>query len=261
VSPQLVDTHAHLSSQAFEPDREAIVQQALSELLYVVDVGTDLPSSQAALALAKSHARIFATTGVHPHDAKSYGETELAPVFALAEDPKVVALGEMGLDYHYDFSPREDQRRVFARQVAEARVRKKPVVVHIRDAFDDALAILGADGPLAGVLHCFTGNYEQARAALDLGLYISFSGVVTFKNAGELRDVAKRIPADRLLVETDSPYLAPHPKRNQKRNTPVLVQITASLVADVRGETLPDVARTTTANACRLFGLPPPEGQ
>jgi TatD DNase family protein len=260
VSALLVDTHAHLSSQAFEPDRAAIVAEALSKLVYVVDVGVDLASSKGSLALARSEPRIFATTGVHPHDAKAYQEAELADVFALADDPRVVALGEMGLDYHYDFSPREEQRRVFARQVAEARVRKKPVVVHIRDAFEDALAILGEHGALAGVLHCFTGNYAQACAALDLGLYISFSGVVTFKNAGELREVAAKIPGDRLVVETDSPYLAPHPKRNQKRNTPVLVEITAALVAEVRGEPYEQLARRTTANACRLFGLPPPEG-
>jgi TatD DNase family protein len=257
----LVDTHAHLNAAAFEPDRDAVVAAALAGLAYVVDVGTDRSSSEASLALSARHDRLYSTVGAHPHDAARHDDRALADLMELADRPKVVALGEMGLDYHYDFSPRPEQRRAFAYQVQEARRRRKPVVVHIRDAFDDAYAILSEGDGVAGVLHCFTGTWEQARWALDRGMYISFSGLVTFKNAGGLRDVAARMPLDRLLLETDSPYLTPHPHRSQKRNAPPMVRVTAELVAGLRGMALADLARETTANACRLLGLPLPPAE
>ena len=252
---RLVDTHAHLNSDAFAPDVDAVVEDALARLAFVVDVGTDRPTSERSLALSKRHDRVWSTVGVHPHDAEKYDEAALVSLFALADDPKVVALGEMGLDYHYDFSPRDHQRRVFERQVREAITRDKPVVVHIREAFDDAIAILGAHRP-KGILHCFTGDWPQAQAALAIGLYISLSGVVTFKTAASLREVAAQVPADRLLLETDCPYLTPHPHRSQKRNAPPMVRVTAELVAQVRGVPLEELAQATTTNACRAFGIP-----
>lgn len=255
---RFVDTHAHLNAAAFAPDLDAVIAAALEGLEYVVDVATDKPTAERSLSLSAAHPRIWSTVGVHPHDAARYDEAALESLFALADrSPKVVALGEMGLDYHYNFSPPEDQRRVFRRQVVEAVRRNKPVVVHIREAFDDALAILAGSRP-RGVIHCFTGTWAQAQAALELGLYISLSGVVTFKNADGLREVAARAPADRLVLETDCPYLTPHPHRNQKRNAPSMVHVTAELVARVRGETLESLAASTTASACRLFGIPLP---
>jgi TatD DNase family protein len=256
---RFVDTHAHLNAAAFAPDVDAIVEESLRGLEYVVDVATDRPSCERSLELSRRFERIFSTVGVHPHDASKYDDAALEAMFPLADQPKVVALGEMGLDYHYNFSPPDAQRHVFRRQVLEAVRRSKPVVVHIRDAFDDALAILGESRP-AGVLHCFTGTWEQAQAALALGMYISLSGVVTFKNAEGLREVARQVPADRLLLETDCPYLTPHPHRNQKRNAPPMVHVTAELVARTRGVSLDELAGSTTTNACRLFGIPLPGG-
>lgn len=256
---RLVDTHAHLNAAAFAPDLDAVIAAALDGLEYVVDVATDRPTTERSLELSARNPRIWSTVGVHPHDAAKYDPAALEALYPLADGPKVVALGEMGLDYHYNFSPPEEQRRVFRHQVVEAVKRGKPVVVHIRDAFPDALSILEEFRP-RGVLHCFTGTWEQARTALELGLYISLSGVVTFKNADGLREVAARVPADRLLLETDCPYLTPHPHRNQKRNAPPMVSVTAELVARVRGEPLEQLADSTTRNACRLFGIPVPAG-
>jgi TatD DNase family protein len=252
---RFVDTHAHLNSTAFTADVDAVAQDALARLAFVVDVGTDRPTSERSLELSARHDRIWSTVGVHPHDADKYDEAALVDLFTLADRPKVVALGEMGLDYHYDFSQRDAQRHVFDRQVREAITRDKPVVVHIREAFDDAIAILGRHRP-KGILHCFTGDWPQAERALALGLYISLSGVVTFKNADSLREVAARVPPDRLLLETDCPYLTPHPHRSQKRNAPPMVQVTAALVAQIRGVPLEELASATTTNACRAFGIP-----
>lgn len=252
---RFADTHAHINSSAYIQDADEVLTDALARLAFVVDVGTDRLTSERSLALSLAHERVWSTVGVHPHDAARYDEAALREVFALADRPKVVALGEMGLDYHYDFSPREVQRRVFARQVAEAITRDKPVVVHIREAFDDAITILSEQKP-RGILHCFTGDWPQAQAALALGLHISLAGVVTFKSAGALREVARRVPADRLLLETDCPYLTPHPHRSQKRNAPPMVRVTAELVAQVRGVSLDELAHHTTTNACRVFGIP-----
>lgn len=254
---KFVDTHAHLNSAAFLPDVDAIIAQSLEGLEYVVDVATDRPTAERSLEISARNPRVFSTVGVHPHDASKYDDAALEALYPLADRAKVVALGEMGLDYHYNFSPADDQRRVFRHQVGEAVKRDKPVVVHIRDAFDDAFTIL-SEGKPRGVLHCFTGTWEQAKVALDMGLFISLSGVVTFKNADGLREVAAKVPADRLLLETDCPYLTPHPHRNQKRNAPPMVAVTAALVAQVRGVSLDELAVATTTNACALFRLPLP---
>ena len=260
----LVDSHCHLDSARFDTDRAAVLARARDAGVgAMVNVGCDLASSVRSLGLAAAHAEVWATVGVHPHEAR------LAPagfddeLVRLAAHPRCVALGECGLDYHYDHSPRDVQRMVFARQVAAAGRARKPLVLHIRpkegaDAFDDAMEVLRAEGgrDRGGVFHCFTGTAEQARRALELGFYISLPGVVTFKDAGELPEVARFLPADRVLVETDAPYLAPVPQRG-KRNEPAFVTHTADKVAELRGEDRLAFREVAGDNARRLFGLDP----
>jgi TatD DNase family protein len=208
------------------------------------------------VALADSFASIYATVGMHPHDAKDVGPDELEKLKELARYPKVIAVGETGLDYYYDHSPRDVQRRVFAQFIHMARETELPIVVHERDAASEGAALLLSEGEekIRGVIHCFTGNYEAARAYLDLGFYISFTGIITFKNAEALRDVVRRVPLERMLVETDSPYLTPVPHRG-KRNEPAYVRLVAAAVANIKGVSLEEVARVTTDNTRRLFRI------
>ncbi len=258
----LVDSHTHLDAERFDGDRAATIARARAAgVERMVNVGCDLPSSERSLGLAHTHADIFATVGIHPHEAKLAPDGFDDTLVALAADPRCVAVGECGLDYHYDLSPRDVQRAVFARQIAAALRAHKPLVLHIRpkdgrDAFDDALEILEGEGArdAGGVFHCFTGTVEQAKRALDLGFYLSMPGVVTFKSAGELPEVARMAPGDRLLVETDAPYMAPVPHRG-KRNEPAFVALTAAFVAEVRGEDRRAFVEATGENACRLFSL------
>lgn len=222
----------------------------------MINVGCDLPSSLRSLGLAQTHADIFATVGVHPHEAKDAPQDFDDRLVELARNARCVAIGECGLDFFYDHSPRDVQRTVFARQIAAARRARKPLVLHVRDAFDEALDVLTAEDArdVGGVFHCFTGTWEQGRRALELGFYLSMPGVVTFKNAGELPEVARKSPIDRLLVETDAPYMAPVPHRG-KRNEPAFVAHTAAFIAEVRGEDRLAFIEATGANARRLFGL------
>jgi TatD DNase family protein len=244
-----------LNDPAFASDREAVIARALEACAMVIDVGTDRETSRASLQIARTHGRVFSTVGVHPHEARHYVGPALDEVLALADEQKVVALGEMGLDFHYDLSPRAAQREVFARQLEASRPHRLPVVVHVREAYDVAFGLMQDAGWPAGVLHCFTGTWPQARTGLDHGLYVSLSGIVTFKNAGELSDVAARLPADRLLVETDSPYLSPVPLRG-RRNEPAHLGHTLARIAAIRGVDAEDLASQTAANARSLFGLP-----
>lgn len=253
---KLIDTHAHLSHTAFSDSREAVAVKALSMLDSIIDIATDQASALSSLALSTAHDRIYSTIGVHPHEARLYGDAELTALMELAHAPKVVAVGEVGLDYHYNFSSRDDQVRVLDWQAAWAKAANRPLVIHIREAFDDAFQILSVHGISRGVLHCFTGSWEQAKRALDMGLHLGFTGVLTFKNSEELREVARRVPLDRLLVETDCPYLAPHPHRKTWPNTPEMVEVTAALLASIRGMNFCELVRTTSENARRLFGLP-----
>ena len=203
------------------------------------------------MRLADAYPDIYATVGVHPHDAGKATEETFARLRELLAHPKVLGVGEIGLDYHYDFSPRETQREVFARQLAMAREAGKPVIVHTREAWEDTLAALG-EGP--GILHCFSGGPAQAERALALGYHISFAGMVTFPKAADVQAAARMVPRERLLVETDAPYLAPVPRRG-KRNEPAFVVETARRVAELRGTALEDIAAATTANFRLLFGL------
>ncbi|MBM4282828.1 MAG: TatD family deoxyribonuclease [Deltaproteobacteria bacterium] len=262
----LVDTHCHIDGDLFEADRALVLARARAAgVAAMVNVGCDLPSSRRSLALAHAHDDVWATVGIHPHEAKDAPPGFDEELVTLCRDPRCVAVGECGLDYHYDHSPRAVQREVFARQIAAARRAKKPLVLHVRNAAQDGPAfvesvdILRAEQArdVGGVFHCFTGSAEEAKAALDLGFLLSFPGVVTFKNNGQLSDVARLCPADRFVVETDAPYMAPVPHRG-KRNEPAFVAHTAAFVAQVRGEALDDLVRVTGENARRLFGLPSP---
>jgi TatD DNase family protein len=256
----LVDSHAHLDFEDFRGDIDGVVERARAagvERIVAVGLWRAPGDFGNALDLARSRPGVFAATaGVHPHECARVPEEDWEESARLAADPAVVAVGETGLDYHYDLSPREVQRESFRRSIRIARAAGKPVVVHVREADLDCAAILREEGiPAAGgVIHCFTGDWAAARTYLDLGLHISVAGIVTFKAAGAIRDAVRQIPPDRLLVETDSPFLAPVPFRG-KRNEPAHVVHVAAKVAEIWGTTPDRVAAATTANVSRLFNL------
>lgn len=257
-----IDSHAHIEMSDFDSDREAVIGRALDagvEIIVCVgdgDVAND--SHAAAFRIAEEHPFIYTTVGVHPHEARLLDDNLYAQLMELSQHPKVIAWGEIGLDYHYDNSPREAQREAFRRQLRMARERGLPVSIHTREAEADTLAILDEewkDSGLGGVIHCFTGTRRFAEAAVGLGFLISFSGVVTFKKAEDLRETARRLPIDKLLIETDSPFLAPTPYRG-RRNEPAYVVETARALAELRGTTVEDIGGATSENFRRLFKLP-----
>lgn len=255
----LIDSHAHLDFPEFDEDREEVIARAFSAgVEAIINVGADLSSSRAALSLAQRYGPIYAAVGVHPHEAKTLNQEALAGLRALAESPKVVAIGEIGLDYYRNLSPRDVQLRAFEEQLALASELKKPVIIHDRDAHKDVMDTLSrwmAKGKLAGgVLHCFSGDLGMARKALEWGFYISFAGPVTFTNARRLAEIARELPLDKILIETDCPYLAPHPHRG-RRNEPAYLKLVAQAIATLRGESLEEVARRTAANARTLFNM------
>ncbi len=255
----LIDSHAHIQGKEYAGEVEAVIARAHEagvEKIIAVGGAGDMSSNTEAVGLAKSFPGVYATVGMHPHDAKDVGAEELQELKSLTAEPKVIAVGETGLDYYYDHSPREVQRRVFGQFIHLARETGLPIVVHERDAAQDVADLLRTEGAgkLRGVIHCFTGNYEAARAYLDLGFYISFTGIITFKNAEALRDVVRNVPLERMLVETDSPYLTPVPHRG-KRNEPAYVRYVAETVAGLKGVTLEEAARVTTQNVRQLFGV------
>jgi TatD DNase family protein len=248
------DSHCHLEYGEGDPGAaEAVAEAAAAGVTRLVTVGADAARSASAIAVAARFDEVWATVGVHPHEAVE----GVAGIVGLLDGPKVVAVGECGLDYFYDHSPRAVQRATFAAQVALAHERRLALVIHTRDAWDHTFDILAAEGvPERTVFHCFTGGPDEARRALDLGAYLSFSGIVSFKTADDLRAAAALCPADRLLVETDSPYLAPVPHRG-KRNRPAWVPAVGEALAAARGETVEDVAACTFVNAAVAFSLPP----
>lgn len=259
----LVDSHCHLDLPHFDADREAVIARAWAAgVTRLVTIGTGLPSSRAALALAERYAGIYAAVGVHPHEAKDFDETTLTELEALAQHPKVVAIGEIGLDFYHDWSPRDAQARAFEAQLDLATRLELPVIVHDREAHAAVLATLRAhlppspsqgEGPgMRGVLHSFSGDTAVAQAVLALGLYLGFTGPVTFPKAADLRTVVAAVPLERLLVETDAPYLTPQPYRGQ-RNEPAYVRYVAEGVAAIKGLSFETVAEQTTANAEALF--------
>ncbi|MDY0874255.1 TatD family hydrolase [Dongia rigui] len=252
----LVDSHCHLDFEDFGSDFDAVLARAKeSGVARMLTICTRVTKFEQVLKIAEASDNIRCTVGIHPHEAENEPDVDVARLAELAKHPKVVGIGEAGLDYFYDKSPRQRQQEVFATHIEASRVTGLPIVVHSRDADEDTVRLLqdGAKkGGLTGVIHCFTSTQYLADAALEMGFYISLSGIVTFKSAAALRDVAKTIPHDRLLVETDSPYLAPIPMRG-KRNEPAFVTHTAGFVADFLGMPLADLAAKTTANFDRLF--------
>jgi TatD DNase family protein len=252
----LTDSHAHLTFDELRSRLPEVVAAARAAgVARIMTVSCNVGDFDDVVRVAEELDETWAAIGVHPHEASAFTEEHASRLRELCARPRVVAVGEIGLDYHYDHSPRDVQRDVFRRQLRLAREVGKPVVVHSREAEDDTALILEEEGvsELGGVLHCFTSRWELARRALDLGLCVSFSGIVTFKNAADLRDAAHRVPADRLMVETDSPYLAPLPHRGRWPNEPALVRETASFVAELRGVSLAELAATTTENFERTF--------
>jgi len=255
----LVDTHCHLDPEYFPdgPDAALTRAEAAGVAAFVaIGVGQDLAQARNAVDLAAKRKNVFAVVGVHPHDAARLDEAMAGELETLASAPRVVAIGEIGLDYHYEHSPKDAQHRVFRRLVGLARKTKKPIVIHTRQAPADTLAILEEEGArdVGGIIHCFSEDRAFAERALDLGFDLSFSGIVTFKSARAIQEVAAWAPADRILVETDSPYLAPVPLRG-KPCEPAFVEHTARRVAELRGVSFEDLSRQTSENAIRRLGL------
>jgi TatD DNase family protein len=258
---ELVDSHCHLNYDYAPKSADDLVREAheagISRLL---TVGTDLGALEAMVAISERHEHVYHTVGVHPHEASTMAPGDLERLEQAAAHPKCRAIGEIGLDYHYDHSPREVQRAQLEQQLGLALKVGLPVVIHSRDAEDDLLAALTAyaghvaPGAIPGVIHCFSGTQKFGQACLDLGFYISFSGILTFKTAEELRAAARAFPLERLLVETDSPYLAPIPYRGKKCE-PSMVRMTAQKLAEVKGLAIEEIAKATTANAKRVFRL------
>jgi TatD DNase family protein len=253
----LVDSHCHLDSQQFEDDREAVIERALAagvDRMMVIGTGDGPPDLEAAIRLADRHPALFATVGVHPHDASKADGEAYRRLEALVRNPKVLALGEIGLDYHYDFSPREVQRDGFVEQMRIASDARKPIVIHTREAWEDTLSSIEkhwSPTGLPGIMHCFSGGPAEAQRCVALGFYVSFGGILTFPKALEVQEAARTVPLDRILVETDAPYLAPVPNRG-KRNEPAFVVETARKLASLRGTTLEEIAAATTRNFERL---------
>ena len=247
---RLVDSHVHLDDEKFDSDREQVIERALEagvQRMMAIGTGKGPPDLETGIRLAEKYPSIYATVGVHPHDASNAPAETWPSLRQLAAHPKVLAIGEIGLDYHYDFSPREVQRTVFEQQMEIAAETGKPIVIHTREAWEDTLGILRSHRHAAGIMHCFTGDERQAREALDLGFYLSFGGVLTFPRAEAVRKAARVAPEDRLLVETDCPYLAPVPHRG-KRNEPAFVTETVRRLAEIRGRAVEDIAELTTCN-------------
>ncbi len=255
----LVDSHAHIDASDYDGDRRKILERAMSKgVRTIIAVGSDLVSSRKTVDIANSFDGVFAAVGIHPHDVKSMANKSAGPIKALTDNAKVVAIGEIGLDYHYDNSPRKLQKHWFREQVRMAVKIGKPVIVHSRDAGEDVYSILEAEKVwrVGGVIHCFTGDAELARKFLGLDLHLGAAGPITFDNSDELRGVFANIPIERILVETDSPYLTPPPNRG-KRNEPAYIVQVAEKLAEIKGLTLEDVARATSVNVRRLFKVGP----
>jgi TatD DNase family protein len=256
----LVDSHCHLDFPDFADTLDAVVARArAADIGRIVSISTKVAKHDALVAIAERFPDVFCSVGTHPHYAHEEPDVTTAELVARTRHPKVVAIGEAGLDYHYDFSPRDAQERGFRRHIAAARETGLPLVIHAREADDDVVRILeeeSGQGPFPAVLHCFTGGRDLARRAVALGLSISFTGILTFKTSAELRAIAAELPADRILVETDAPYLAPGKFRG-RRNEPAYVVETAKVLAETRGVAFDDIARQTTDNFFRLFSKVP----
>lgn len=252
----LFDSHVHLDDEKFAKDRAEVIRRAIDGgVSHMINIGSDMASSRRSVELAEAYAEIYAAIGVHPHDASSFVQADGALLAEWAAHPKVVAIGEIGLDYYYDWSPRDVQRQCFIAQLDLARQLNMPVIIHDRDAHSDTMQIIKREGKgLIGVFHCFAGSMEMAKELISMGWYIGIDGPVTFKNAAKLPEIAARIPLERLLIETDCPYLTPVPLRG-KRNEPANVRHVASHIAALRGIELAALAQAVTQNTCDLFNI------
>ena len=263
-----VDSHAHLDGKQFDFDREQVISRARDagvETILAIGNGDGPRTLDCGIQLAGKYEFMYATVGIHPREAELAIDADFAELERLARRPRVIAWGEIGLDYFYDHSPRDRQQQVFVRQMELAREVKLPIIIHCRpsgnnneDAWEDCLALISrhwASSKLGGILHCFTGSWDHAKRALDMGFMISFAGNVTFPKAQPIRDAAKEVPLDRMLIETDCPYLAPVPYRG-KRNEPAFVRETARQIGELRGQSTEDIGRQTTSNFHRFFSLP-----
>jgi TatD DNase family protein len=254
----LIDTHAHLDSPKFDNDRDDVISRARqAEIDTIVNIGFNRETIPSTMALADKYDFIYAAVGWHPTDAIDMKlEEDLAWIEQLCGHPKVVAIGEIGLDYYWDTSPKEIQQTVFREQIRLARRLNKPIVIHNRDAHQDIIQLLKEEkaSEVGGIMHCFSGSWETAKQCLDLNFHISFGGPVTFKNAKVPKEVLERVPLDRLLLETDAPYLTPHPYRGQ-RNESAYVRLVAETAAEIKGLTLEDIAKMTSDNARRCLGI------
>lgn len=251
------DTHAHLNADQYQEDLQEVIDRALAEgISRIVVVGFDRPTIKKAMELAEQFEFIYASVGWHPVDAIDMKDEDLVWIEELAGHPKVVALGEMGLDYYWDKSPKDIQKQVFRRQIQLAKKVKLPIIIHNRDATADIVEILREEGAneVGGIMHCFSGSPEIAKECVEMNFYISLGGPVTFKNARKPKEVAAAIPLDKLLIETDCPYLAPHPYRG-KRNEPSYVKLVAEQIAEIKQISIEEVASVTTENAKKLFGI------
>ncbi len=254
----LIDSHCHLDMKDFDKDRDEVISRARKDgIVHMISIGIDVKSSESALALARQYSFISATVGCHPHDADECEAEDLKRLSLLATEPGVVAWGEIGLDYYRNYSKKENQRKIFQAQLDLARVAELPVIIHDRDAHEEVYTTLEkmGKGERKGVIHCFSGDKDLAEAFIALGYYISIPGTVTYKKAIQIKEVAASIPLDRMLVETDAPFLAPVPRRG-KRNEPSFVNHTAREIAKLRDIPFETVAEQTTRNARTIFGLP-----
>lgn len=254
------DTHAHYDDEAFQEDRDALVSGLPARgISLVLNPGSDVSSSRQAVALADRYSFLYAAVGVHPHEAGQMEASDLERLQELSCHSKVMAIGEIGLDYFYNYSPREIQKECFRRQMALAEQNKLPAIIHDREAHADCLEIIRSFPNVRGVLHCYSGSFEMAKTLLDLGWFLSFNGAITFKNARRAPEVIRYMPADRLMLETDAPYLTPTPYRG-KRNDSGYLPLVAQAIAQIRGIPAEEVAAFTAENGKRLFGIPSQAG-
>jgi len=261
---ELIDTHCHLTFKPLDADVETVLERSKAAgVTSWITVGTNLPDSKKAVEFANRFDNMYAAVGIHPHDAKDAAPDTLTQLRDLAQNVKVVAIGETGLDFHYNFSKQPDQLRVFAAQLQLAAELNLPVIIHSRNAFDETMDVLDrfAEPVKNIVFHCFSGSPEQAKQVLDRGYYISFTGVVTFKNADRAREAARVVPLNKLMLETDSPYMSPEPVRKQKINEPALMTHTAKFLADLKKIPLEGFAAAVTATSKAFFNLPRPRTQ
>ena len=251
----LFDTHAHYDDEAFDPDRELLLESLPQRgVALVLNPGCDLDSSRKAVSYAAAYPHVYAAVGIHPENCAGFVPADIDVLRELARQPKVAAIGEIGLDYHYEDPPRDVQQRAFRMQMKLAQELSLPVVIHEREAHEDGLRIVSDFPDVTGVFHCFSGSYEMAKELVKRGWYIGFTGVVTFKNARKAVEVAEKIPLDRILIETDCPYMAPEPFRG-RRNDPSLVPFVAKKIAELRGISAEAAASATAENARRLFRI------